>query len=243
MNSNKRSENTADLFQGLFKITIIITAVLALSIIVLSYYIDALNDSNDAYVLNCKELIQKNASLQSEIHKLQKDIDLSEDLAELKDKKIAELENELQNYQDQMQCEIDNTYGEDWGSMKTYMSYKAITDESSIQYGLQKRATTDPGTGIRTIDGDYCVAIGSGWGYSVGDRILVILRDGKTFNAIVADAKADIHTNADNKTSMYDGSVIEFVVDIPALPDYARISGNIGTIEQFSGGVISIIKR
>ena len=130
-----------------------------------------------------------------------------------------------------------------WGQKKTFMSFKAITNTRSKQYQLQQQAVTDPNTGIRMIDGDYCVAIGSGWGCAVGDRILVTLEGGKTFNAIVADAKANAHTNSDNKTTTHDGSVIEFVVDIPSLPKAVRTSGSLGTLEMFSGGVVSITKR
>ena len=154
---------------------------------------------------------------------------------------LIEYEEKLENYEakkpSQPVCSTS------WGSMKSYMSYKAITNTHSKQYQLQRQAVTDPATGIRTIDGDYCVAIGSGWGCVIGDRILVTLQNGKTFNAIVADAKADAHTNSDNKTTIYDGSVVEFVVDIRALPRNVRISGNVGTLDQFSGGVVSITKR
>ena len=152
-------------------------------------------------------------------------------------------DDDSSNHDDTYVGETETTNDASWGSMKTYMSYKAITNTRSKQYRLQQQAVTDPSTGIRMVGDDYCVAIGSGWGCAIGDRIIVTLHGGKTFNAIVSDFKADAHTNSDNKTTTHDGSVVEFVVDTPSLSTRVRRSGNVGILDQFSGGVVSITKR
>jgi hypothetical protein len=203
--------------------------------------VTALQSKNNIHVAEKQELIQNNQDLEKEKQVLQNDVIRLESEVQTGNEALIKYEEKLENYESKKPS--TPVYSTSWGSMKSYMTYKAITNTRSKQYQLQQLAVTDPTTGIRTINGDYCVAIGSGWGCVVGDRILVTLQDGKTFNAIVADAKADAHTNSDNKTTTHDGSVVEFVVDTPSLPKSVRTSGNVGTLDQFSGGVISITKR
>lgn len=235
-------DNICNLFQKYFKF---IAAILIMSLIfgigLLSMKVTALQSKNNIHIAEKQELIQNNQDLEKEKQVLQNDVIRLESEVQTGNEALIKYEEKLENYESKKPS--TPVYSTSWGSMKSYMSYKAITNTRSKQYQLQQLAVTDPTTGIRTINGDYCVAIGSGWGCVVGDRILVTLQDGKTFNAIVADAKADAHTNSDNKTTTHDGSVVEFVVDTPSLPKSVRTSGNVGTLDQFSGGVISITKR
>ena len=255
--------NICNLFQKYFKfIAIILIVVLTIGTGILTLKVTALQKENNVHISEKSDLIQDNQELiqdnQQLIHNnqqlTQNNQDLKKETQVLQDN-VIRLENEVQTgnealveYEEKLEDyetkkAATPTYSTSWGSMKSYMSYKAITNTRSKQYQLQRQAVTDLATGIRTINGDYCVAIGSGWGCVVGDRILVTLQGGKTFNAIVADAKADAHTNSDNKTTTHDNSVIEFVVDTGSLPKSIRISGNVGTLDQFSGGVVSITKR
>lgn len=235
-------DNICNLFQKYFKfIAIILIASLVLGMSILSLKVTALQIDNDIHIAEKAELIQDNQDLKKEKQVLQNNVIRLESEVQTGNEALVKYEEKLENYETKKLSKP--IYSTSWGSMKSYMSYKAITNTRSKQYQLQKKAVTDPTTGIRTIDGDYCVAIGSGWGCVVGDRILVTLQGGKTFNAIVADAKADAHTNSDNKTTTHDNSVIEFVVDTGSLPKSVRISGNVGTLDQFSGGVVSITKR
>ena len=107
----------------------------------------------------------------------------------------------------------------------SYMDYTCITNTSSQQYKLQRRAYT--GTyGIRQVDGRYCIALGSYYTTRIGTYIDLILNNGQIIHCILADCKADQHTDAMNqKTS--DGSLVEFVVDTPALYSKAKRMGDI----------------
>lgn len=235
-------DNICNLFQKYFKfIAAILMALLIIGTGILTIKVTALQSDNDAYVQQTQQLIQSNQSLEKEKQVLQDNVIRLENEVQTGNEALVVYEEKLKSYESKKTEEP--VYSTSWGSMKSYMSYKAITNTRSKQYQLQQIAVTDPATGIRTIDGDYCVAIGSGWGCAVGDKILVTLHNGKTFNAIVADEKADAHTNSDNKTTTHDKSVVEFVVDIPILPESVRTSGNLGTLDQFSGGVKSITKR
>ena len=237
-------DKLCNLFQKYFKfIAAILIALLVLSVSVLTMKVTALQENNDLHIAEKAELIQDNQDLEKEKQVLQDNVIRLESEVQTGNETLVEYEQKLKNYESQKKQQSNTVYSTSWGSMKSYMSYKAITNTRSKQYQLQQLAVTDPTTGIRTIDGDYCVAIGSGWGCAVGDKILVTLQGGKTFNAIVADAKANAHTNSDNKTTTHDGSVVEFVVDISSLPKSVRTSGNVGTLDQFSGGVVSITKR
>lgn len=203
---------------------------------------------NSTYQKQCEDLQKQNESLQQIKKDAQQEIDvLHNEVITLQtevnngNQKLFEYEEKLKQYETKKPDNQPNNA--DWGSKKTYMSYKAITNKSSKQYALQQIAITDADTGVRTVDGDYCVAIGTGWGFSVGDKILVTLSNGKTFNAIVGDIKSNAHTNSDNKTTSHDGSVVEFIVDIPSLPNIARKMGNLNVLNQFSGGIVSITQR
>lgn len=258
MNKNKGNLETSrmpilgkicNLFQKYFKfIAIILVLVLTIGVGILTVQVDALQEKNNTYKSettalkqNNQQLILDNQDLEKEKQVLQDNVIRLESEVYTGNEALVEYEEKLEKYESKQPA--SPVYDTSWGSMKSYMSYKAITNTRSKRYKLQQTATTDPITGIRMINGNYCVAIGSGWGFTIGDEILITLQSGKTFNAIVADTKADAHTAADNKTTISDGSVIEFVVDVPSLPKKIRTSGNVGKLEQFSGGVVSIIKR
>lgn len=126
---------------------------------------------------------------------------------------------------------------------KTYMDYRAITDISSVQYAMQQEAYTDS-QGIRRIDGDVCVALGTAYSDSCGDRFEIFLDSGNTFTAVVGDIKADEHTDKTNSyVELWDGSgdMIEFIVDTPKLDENIRIMGSVGEYEEYSGNVIAIV--
>ncbi|MGN0667226.1 MAG: hypothetical protein ACI4KF_11965 [Huintestinicola sp.] len=126
---------------------------------------------------------------------------------------------------------------------KTYMDYRTITDKSSVQYRLQQEAYTDS-MGIRRIDGDVCVALGTAYAEECGRRFEITLDTGEKFTAITADIKADSHTDPTNRyVELWEGSgdMVEFVVDTEKLDKHVRLMGSIGEYEQYSGNVVSII--
>lgn len=255
MNKNKGDLETSRMsllgqciiyFRKYFKyIAVVLIVLLLVGMLGLTIKVSALQKDNQTYSTELVELALDNQDLEKENEVLQDNVIQLESEVQTGNETLVEYEVKLKKYETEAkkQQAVATVPSVGWGQKKTFMSFKAITNTRSKQYQLQQQAVTDPNTGIRTIDGDYCVAIGSGWGCAVGDRILVTLEGGKAFNAIVADAKANAHTNSDNKTTTHDGSVIEFVVDIPSLPKAVRTSGSLGTLEMFSGGVVSITKR
>ena len=130
---------------------------------------------------------------------------------------------------------------------KTYMDYRAITDTSSNQWGLQQEAYTDE-YGIRKVGDYYCVALGSAFSTRIGDKFLIKLEDGQEFKAILADQKSDLHTDETNKYMQLSDdriNIVEFLVDTSQLEYMAKIMGDISYLSHggFEGKIISIVKE
>ena len=129
-------------------------------------------------------------------------------------------------------------------SFYAYMDYTCITDVNSKQYKLQQMCWTDS-QGIRRQGDDVCIALGSYYGTNIGDRYLITTDTGNSYTAVLADCKSDIHTDINNqyRNAGYNKlNVIEFVVDTANLDYSVRTSGNIGTYDNYSGQIVSIIK-
>ena len=128
----------------------------------------------------------------------------------------------------------------DKANFKSWMDYRAITAVASMQMELQKVAKTDR-LGRRIVDGSPLIAIGSGWGCSVGDRVVVHFKDDNPQTFIVGDIKADRHTDAEtHKIDTYNGSIIEFIVDSDYIPKAAYISGNFSSLDIYSSPVTNL---
>ena len=109
---------------------------------------------------------------------------------------------------------------------KSYMPYTAITSKSSPQYKLQQQCHTGL-YGIRVKDGRYCVAIGTGFNADVGTYFDLILANGTVIPCIVADIKADKHTDSNNMVTKASGCLTEFVIDSNKLNKSAKRMGDI----------------
>lgn len=126
------------------------------------------------------------------------------------------------------------------GSFKSYTDYNCLL-KSSAQWKLQEQAYTDE-NGLRKIGDAYLVALGSYYGTTLGTRYTVTLANGNTFQIILCDVKNDIHTDSNNQICLSNGSIIEFYVDSSKMPKYVKTSGTIGSIEFFSGDIVSIVQ-
>ncbi|MCM1234391.1 MAG: hypothetical protein NC489_30185 [Ruminococcus flavefaciens] len=124
-------------------------------------------------------------------------------------------------------------------SFKSYMDYGTITDRSSKQYKIQTLCETDD-NGLRRYKGYYTVAVGSGFGATVGDYIDVNLSSDVTLHCVIGDMKKDEHTDAKNIQVSHNGNVVEFIVDAGILNSEARGSGDISDINGFEGYVKSV---
>ena len=131
-----------------------------------------------------------------------------------------------------------------YGLFKSYLDYREF-DPKYKPYELQQSAITDE-RGFRRQGDYYFIAIGTGWGFVEGDKLLVVLSTGYSFKAIMGDRKSDEHTDAaTHKVTVApnpDGSVVEFIVDKDKIKKYIGDTGTISTIPEFQGAIITIIK-
>lgn len=124
---------------------------------------------------------------------------------------------------------------------KSYMSYDAITSESSNQYILQTNYAYTGNYGIRQVNGRYCVAIGTAFNADVGTYFDLILENGTVIQCIVGDIKADIDTEDNNVVTTSNGCVAEFIVDSNILNLNAKLLGDISECnEEWKSRVVTI---
>lgn len=121
---------------------------------------------------------------------------------------------------------------------KSYMSYKTITDKSSLQYKLQNNYAYTGNYGIRQVNERYCVAVGTAFNTQVGTYFDLILKNGHVIKCIVGDIKADAHTEINNIVTEHNGCVSEFIVETSSLPYSVFNYNNTG-----SGDVSSCLKE
>lgn len=129
------------------------------------------------------------------------------------------------------------------GSTKTYAFYRAVTAKSTPQYKLlnSDECYTDDETGIRMVDGFYCIALGSFYGTKIGTRYRITLQDGeelKELNCILCDQKADRHTDEKHQYAVQNKDIMEFYIEKSKLP--RGIMGDYGHLEQFRGDIVKI---
>lgn len=116
---------------------------------------------------------------------------------------------------------------------KSYMDYRTITDETSLQYKLQNEyAYTDKESGIRMVGDRYCIALGSYFTTDIGQYVDLILGNGTIIPCILADQKDDAHTDDMNAVTVDSGCVSEFVVDSNVLPDMVRLYGDVSRYDE-----------
>lgn len=135
---------------------------------------------------------------------------------------------------DYVNCDVPSN-----NTMKTYMDYRAITLTTSRQYKLQETLAYTGDNGLRMVNGRYCVAVGSYYTTTIGQHIDIELENGKVIKAVLADCKADKHTDSTNRIHP-DGSVVEFVVDTDALDSTAKRMGDISYVNGWNSKVVNI---
>lgn len=159
----------------------------------------------------------------------------------------------------------DKYYGSnaDYSSFQPYMSYKAITNESSPSYKITKSSTNSytDSNGFRryktnsdsqfTIDGedDYIVALGTFYKEkgTAGERFLVTTENGM-FTVITGDEKADCHTDPMNMFTIHGNGkyfgLIEWIVDVNKIDSNIVSNGTMtaGSMEELHGEITGIYK-
>ncbi|MDR0947100.1 MAG: hypothetical protein LBM87_05085 [Ruminococcus sp.] len=128
---------------------------------------------------------------------------------------------------------------------KAFMSYKAITDKTAPQWEYRLNAYTDE-HGLRRIEEDYLVAMGTYYASSVGERFRITLETGSIFTVMTGDIKDDAHTDPEKMytPAKQDGkpcaNVLEFIVDTDKLADEVLTLGTVSFYEHLKGNITKI---
>ena len=163
--------------------------------------------------------------------------------------------NENDNYneedeQDELTYIIEETFYIDLDvpvnkPFKSYMDARMITDRNSSQYKLKSEYELDS-SGIYIVDGRYACAVGSYYTNNIGTYFDIVMTSGEVIPCILADCKADEHTDSLGQYTLGNDSIVEFIVHEPTLiPNISNQCGNTGDVSTLGGmfeGEISYIR-
>ena len=125
------------------------------------------------------------------------------------------------------------------------MDVRLITSTNSAQYKLKSEYELDD-SGIYMIGGRYACAIGSYYSTEIGTKFDVVMESGEVIPCILADCKADEHTDSLGQYTVSNNSIVEFIVHSPTLiPNISNRWGNTGDVSTLGGifdGEISYIR-
>ena len=153
--------------------------------------------------------------------------------------------NNLQSYHKEFKTEEITVCSS--SSVKTYMSYKAITNTASKQYEIISSLNIDETTGfLYDEDGFIAAALGASFG-ELGSRYYFTLSSGVVIPVIKADAKSINHVP--NGCATDGGSVIEFIIDEDISKEYfgqgpsgLASFGNFNNDSRFEGSIVKVEK-
>lgn len=136
-------------------------------------------------------------------------------------------------------------------SFKTWMSYRAVTNIKSPQYNFIytygwsdeegfMRCSGEADLGIE--DDYYLIALGSYYGTEIGTKYKITLDTGRVFYGVLADSKADKHTNSTNQYVSHNKNIVEFLVDSSKLNKDVKRMGSANVYMPLNGSVVKIEK-
>lgn len=132
---------------------------------------------------------------------------------------------------------IPNTTG-----FKSYMDFRTITDKTSNQYKIQSTYAYTGNYGIRMVNDRYCIALGTYYGAEVGQYVDLVLENDVIIHCVLAEIKADEHTDSNNIITLHNGCVTEFVVDSDMLVHNVKIIGDISYSDSnWNSPVVEVI--
>lgn len=202
--------------------------------------ISKLQDENNQLKTDIQNVQSAYENEVSENEKLNEEIKTLNETISSQKEQINEQNNKIEELQTQdtpTQTQSMNVPSGDT-SFKSYTYYTCIS-RNSAQWDIQEMAYTDE-NGLRKIDNDYLVAMGSYYTDNLGDRFEITLSSGNTFTVRICDFKDDAHTNSTHQYSS-NRNVIEFYVD-KSLNSKAKQMGDISYIDGFEGSITKITK-
>lgn len=125
-------------------------------------------------------------------------------------------------------------------AFKSYMDADCISSRASAQYQLKSQYELSD-NGIWTVEGRYCIAVGSYYCIDIGTKIDLVMQSGETVECILADCKADRDTDCLNRQNP-NGSIVEFIVRTSSLERQAKRMGDCSYADSRLFGEIKEIR-
>lgn len=153
---------------------------------------------------------------------------------------LNKYEESLSKYEQQEKASRSNHSGQvsslDTG-FRSWMPYTALRSGTS-QYKVVHMASVNE-YGILEYDDRAVVAVGFGWGLTIGETATVTTTNG-SYKIVVGDWKAKCDTDSTNKVTTSNGCVVEFIVDRNSLTNCIKTTGSVSSVSKYSGKVLSI---
>lgn len=136
-------------------------------------------------------------------------------------------------------------------SFKSWMDYKTVTNKQSNQYKYITQYGWVDNQGFVRANGDleygitddyYLIALGSYYGTTIGTKYRITTDTGNVFYGVLADCKADIHTDSSNRYNTWSNNVVEFIVDSKILNKDVKLHGSANVYMPLNGSIVSIEK-
>lgn len=134
-------------------------------------------------------------------------------------------------------------------SFKTWMDYRKTSNQNSPQYKFIEKWGWSDYEGFMRCDAEkdlgitdnyYLVALGSYYGTTIGTKYRITLDTGKVFYGVLAECKADIHTNSTNQYIPHNKNIVEFLIDKKRLNKYVKEMGSANVYMPLNGSVAKI---
>lgn len=125
--------------------------------------------------------------------------------------------------------------------MKKWLDYRCFRGNTK-QARLQQYAITDA-SGLRQVDGCYCIAVGSRFNTEIGQRLDLVLENGTVIPCVMGDQKANVHTDATNTFSNTTKNLCcsEFIVSTRNLKHEASQKGDASFVMDIWNSPVSKI--
>lgn len=136
-------------------------------------------------------------------------------------------------------------------SFKTWMSFRAITNQNSPQYKLIRAWGWSDANGFMRVNGErdiginddyYIIALGSYYGTTIGTKYRITTNTGSVFYGILGDCKANRDTDSTHRYCPINNNIVEFIVDTLKLNKDVKKMGSANVYPPLSGSIVKIEK-
>lgn len=133
---------------------------------------------------------------------------------------------------------------------KRWMDYRKTSNKNSPQYKFIKTYGWVDNEGFMRCNGEralginddyYMIALGSYYGTTIGTKYRITTDTGNVFYGVLAECKADIHTNSTHQyTNQKNPDIVEFLIDKNKLNKDVRRAGSANAYMPLNGNISKI---